>query len=275
MPDVPASSPAPREHHVLSSTSRAEDMGFLAVRDVAAVTNEIGADYRLVGGQMVSHLVHAYAVENVPARETADADLGATGEVVSRPDLVEALRARGYRQVSGNRFVRDLSHGERPSSDEDGGLRPVIDVLVPSGTSRHQPNQPVGDLVVDAIPGLLLALNAPPVLVSVTTTLTTGTDVAVELRLPSPKAALCLKISSFGSRFAAKDAVDVWRLLAVCDAAGLRPDDWRHSGFQGDALGELDTLVSMGSKVLAACIPDQRTRATMVALRHRIAPRPR
>ena len=48
----------------------------------------LGASYRIVDGHMVSLLVARYEVANVPARETADADFGASYEVVADPRLV-------------------------------------------------------------------------------------------------------------------------------------------------------------------------------------------
>lgn len=264
----------PRATLSMRSTSRAEDMGYLAMADVAAATEAMGVDYRLVGGHMVSHLVYAYAVEGVPTRETADADLGATGEVVADPRLLEQLDALGYDMVQGNRFERNLTAAELAESEtESEVLRPTIDVLVPSGTSRHEPGQPVGELVVDAIPGLLLALHAEPVEVTVTATLTTGAELEMSVSIPSPKAALCLKLLAYGSRFATKDVIDIWRLLAVCRAAGVTPDDWHTKGTQGDALKVLDKLVSMRSPALGRALPDQRSQATVVALRNAVAPK--
>ncbi|WP_205657221.1 hypothetical protein [Aeromicrobium chenweiae] len=249
-------------------------MGYLAMADVATATGALDAEYRLIGGHMVSHLVYAYAVEGVPGRETADADLGAPGEVVGDPRLVEQLTNMTYRQVSGNRFERDLSQAERYASEEvDTGPRPVIDLLVPSGTAFHLPNHQVGGLVVDAIPGLMLALSAAPVELTVTATLTTGAELTTGVAIPSPKAALCLKLLSYASRHENKDVIDIWRLLAVCRAAGVSPDDWRTAGSQGDALEVLDSLGSMRSKTLQAALPDQRTRATVVALRNMVAPK--
>ncbi|RYJ07680.1 MAG: hypothetical protein EON52_00035 [Actinomycetales bacterium] len=266
--------PLPHKTLSMRSTSRAEDMGYLAMADVAAATGAMGVDYRLIGGHMVSHLVYAYAVEGVPTRETADADLGATGEVVADPRLLEQLDALGYDMVQGNRFERNLTAAERAESESEGdGPRPVIDVLIPSGTSQHQPGQSAGELVVDAIPGLLLALNADPVELTVAATLTTGAELVMSVSIPSPKAALCLKLLSYGSRFATKDVTDIWRLLAVCRAAGVTPDDWYSKGTQGDALEVLDKLVSMKNPSLARALPDQRAQATVVALRNAVAPK--
>lgn len=107
----------PRTSLIVRSTSRAEDMGYLAMADIAATAAALGIDYRLIGGHMVSHLVYAYAVEGVPVRETADADLGVTGEVVADSRLLDQLMAMSYQRVAGNRFERDLDKMERSDSD--------------------------------------------------------------------------------------------------------------------------------------------------------------
>lgn len=248
-------------------------MGYLAMADIATAAAALGIDYRLIGGHMVSHLVYAYAVEGVPDRETADADLGVTNEVVADSHLLEQLTAMSYQQVAGNRFERDLGPTEQSASDSpDSPPRPIIDILIPSGTSFHQPNQSAGDLVVDAIPGLLLALSTQPVMITVTAELTTGLQLVVSVAIPSPKAALCLKLASYNSRHQAKDVTDIWRLLAVCKAAGVTPEEWRNSGSQGDALTVLDGLVTMNSKALSGVVADQRHRAGVVALRNAVAP---
>jgi hypothetical protein len=83
----------------LTSTSRAEDSGYHAVKDVAEIAAEISADYRLIGGHMVTMLVAARQVTDVPPRETADADLGADFSVIADPALPRALRARGYTRL--------------------------------------------------------------------------------------------------------------------------------------------------------------------------------
>jgi hypothetical protein len=37
----------------LSASSQAEEAGVLAMRDIAAVADDVGIQYRIVGGQMV------------------------------------------------------------------------------------------------------------------------------------------------------------------------------------------------------------------------------
>ncbi len=205
---------------VLLSTSQAQDAGYTALVDIATVTDRLGADYRLIGGHMVSLLVALHQVTGVPARETADADLGAQFSVVADPRLVANLQTLGYvRPGASNRFVRPLADG----------LDATIDVLAPSYTGRHEPNQPHGDLVVDEIPGLGYALAADPVSVAVEACLSAGRRLRATVLVPGPLPALVLKLLSYGSRHAPKDAEDVWRLLAVCHATGVGAEAWRRS----------------------------------------------
>lgn len=53
---------------ILASTSRSEDAGYLVLADVASVAEGLDADYRLVGGHMVSILVALHKVTDVPSR---------------------------------------------------------------------------------------------------------------------------------------------------------------------------------------------------------------
>lgn len=92
---------------ILKSTSRAEDAGFVALADVAAITGRLDVDYRLIGGHMVSLLVAAHGATGAPARETSDADLGAEFSVVGDQRLIDALTRLGYtRPGASNRFFR-------------------------------------------------------------------------------------------------------------------------------------------------------------------------
>lgn len=211
--------PAPRRL-VLASASRAGDAGYLAAADLGTVAADLDVDYRLVGGNAVTLLTALYAVDDrVPARETADADFGAGYDVIGDARLPEALSSLGYRRTAGNRFERTDTASPDPI-----GL--CVDVLAPSHQSRMLSNQPHGDLVVDEIPGLGLALVRPPVDVHVEVRLSDGRALATTLRLPDPVAALCLKAFAYDGRLAARDAIDVWRLLETASAAGIRAADW-------------------------------------------------
>ncbi|SNR59580.1 hypothetical protein [Blastococcus mobilis] len=182
--------------------------------------------YRLVGGNAVTLLVAVHGVSDlVPARETADADFGAAYPVVADPRLLAALRERGYRQQSGNRFLRTHTLGPTtgraaPSWDL------VIDVLAPSYVGRLLPNQTHGELVVDEVPGLNLALAREGTPVTVEVTLTSGHTVTTALMLPDVVSAICLKAYAYAGRLTERDAVDLWRLLEAAYAAGITAALW-------------------------------------------------
>jgi hypothetical protein len=204
---------------VLASTSRAQDAGYLALRDVAAVAAELKAPYRIIGGQMVSLLVSVYDVAGPPARATLDADFGTTFDVIADPALAARLTEGGYAATgTANRFERNHD-----------GLTLAIDVLAPSYTGRLETNQRHGDLVVDEIPGLAYALSRPAVEIELELRLTDDTPLRTTIAVPGPVAGLSLKALAYRSRYARSDAVDLWRLLEVAYAAGVRAADWPHT----------------------------------------------
>ncbi|MDT0203720.1 hypothetical protein [Nocardioides sp. AE5] len=265
----------------MTSTSREQDLGYLALRDVAAVRRQLEDGYRIVGGNAVSLLAAAFEVVGVPERDTADADVAADFEVLANPELLERMAALGYTRDDGSRLSRPLSESERRGYHGGGAsevpaevaaLRATVDFMGPSLSGRHEPNQEAGDLHVDAFPGVSLALAQPAVLVSFNVRLTTGSTFRVSVPLPSPQSALCLKLLAYRDRLAQKDAVDVWRLLGVCREAGLRPGDWRNSGSQGDALTVLWDFVKVGGFGLKSMTPDVRAHATVRALALAVAP---
>lgn len=205
----------------LDSTSRAADSGFIALSDIAEITAALGVEYRIVGGHMVTLLVAAHGVsDDVPLRETLDADFGALPHVVADPRLAQALRAHGYTTPGvSNRFVRQ-------HRDVDGELDLVIDVLAPSYEGRLVSNQQHGELFVDEIPGLAYALNRPPAVVELSVRLLDGRELDMQIALPELASALCIKAFAYRERFADKDAVDLWRLMNAAHSAGLGPDTW-------------------------------------------------
>ena len=56
--------------------------------------------------------------------------------------------------------------------------------------------------------------------------LTSGAGMHMQLALPDVTAAICVKALAYKGRLAAKDAVDLWRLLHAAHAAGVRADKW-------------------------------------------------
>lgn len=221
-PGSPAQLGSPRARQlVLASTSRAADAGYLALADLAEITASMNAQYRIVGGHMVTLLAAAHGVSGqVPLRETADADFGALPQVIADPRLVQALRERQYAAPgAANRFVRR-------HRDNEGVVDLVIDLLAPSYQGRLLSCQPHGDLVVDEIPGLALALGRPSERLDIRVRLLSGGDLRMRLTLPDLTSALCIKALAYRGRFADKDAVDLWRLMTAAYAAGLRSDSW-------------------------------------------------
>ncbi len=196
------------------------------MRDLAAVADGVDIEYRLVGGQMVRLHVALADVPEPVVRVTQDADMGVAATSARDPALVPGLEALGYtRPGASNRFIRTT----------DNGLRLVIDVLAPAWGRRLVPNQPHGDMVLDEIPGLSLALARAGEQVDLTVTMLDGTAVLFPSVIPEINSALCVKALAWSSRLAAKDAVDVWRLLRAHRQRIPEPVEWRDSGVQGDA----------------------------------------
>ncbi|OJV83560.1 MAG: hypothetical protein BGO37_09950 [Cellulomonas sp. 73-92] len=199
----------------LWSASAATDAAWAAASDVAELARRLGITYRLVGGIAVTLLTHVHGVEDrVPERETADADMGVPRQVLADTDLVGALRELRYEQEAGNRFRRTDGHNA------------VIDVLTVSQRDRQVESETFGDLTVDAIPGMHVAMMLPATEVEVDAYLRDGTRLAMTLDVTDVRAALVMKAFAYRLRFAANDARDVWRLLEAADGAGLTADDW-------------------------------------------------
>ncbi|UZN03539.1 hypothetical protein [Cellulomonas sp. S1-8] len=198
------------------SPSAATDAAWLAAADVAAIATDLDFRYRLVGGISITLLAHHYGVEDVvPARETADADMGVPRDVCADERLLIALEDRQYKREGGNRFVR-----------QDGDRELVIDVLAPAPGRDLEANHEIGSLSVDLIPGLLQAFLLPAVEVKMVAHLTDGTELPMTVALSDPRGALILKAFAYAGRFTDRDALDVWRLLEVTYKAGLTAADW-------------------------------------------------
>jgi hypothetical protein len=209
----------------LYSASQAEEAGFLAMRDIAMVADGAGIDYRIVGGQMVRLHVALAGVAEPIVRVTQDADVGIAAGSARNPALVSGLEELGYtRPGASNRFVREADR-----------LKLVIDVLAPAWGRKMVPNQQHGDITLDEIPGLSLALATPGESLTLAVTRIDGSHVSFGVIIPSITPALCLKAVGWSDRLAAKDAVDVWRLLRAHRQRITEPVSWREDGVQGDA----------------------------------------
>jgi hypothetical protein len=211
----------------LRCTSIAEHLGFLALSDVAiALANR--PEGRVIGGHMVTLHVLRWGLDLT--RATQDADLGVQPAIVQTPDLTDRLLAVGYSRTAGNRFERPVSG--LPGVDQ-GPHNAVIDILVPAYTSRARENRAFGDhLVTTEVPGLAFALKRAPVDLELDVTMLDGAQAVIPVRLPDEVSALVLKIMARTVRTEDRDAVDVWRALEVCQAAGIRGVDFGPDGVE-------------------------------------------
>jgi hypothetical protein len=232
--------------------------------DCSTLVAQLNVDYRIVGGHMVQLLVDHYQVSDVPERETADADLGADWSVVSDPRLLPALLGMGYKQRASNRFTRNLGDD----------VVATIDVLTKSMEARHAPSRQHGDLFIDEIPGLDLALTQDPMVIALSVGLTTGAHLDLSIRIPGPFPALCLKVLSYKSRLEPKDATDVWRLLAVCHAAGITASDWPKRTTARDTAEALKSFRTPNSSALRAVTNDRSIQTRIRALAQAVGPAP-
>ena len=218
----------------LASGSRAEDAGYQTAADIALLCAQAGIEYRLIGGLAVS-LIHAAhgSPGDLPARQTADADLGAEDHAVAARGLDALLLEQGYRQTQGNRFVK----GE--------GVRArTIDILIPSTGGQLATNVPCGPLTVDAIPGLRLALTTDSLLLALSVRLSTGETLETNLHLPQVISAIVLKAYAFAARSTERDLLDLWKLLETAWNAGITAADWHPVHAQKrDALRHLEQRV--------------------------------
>lgn len=88
---------------VLAATSVADDLGYVALADLASILGT--SAYRIIGGHMVTALVARWQLGAELYRETGDTDLGVPPVVVREEGLIGLLLERGYEQVEGNRFA--------------------------------------------------------------------------------------------------------------------------------------------------------------------------
>lgn len=129
------------------------------------------------------------------------------------------------------------------------------------------PNQQYGDLTVDEIPGLSLALASPGEELTLTVTRLDGAEITFDVTVPSLTSSLCLKAVGWSDRLAQKDAVDVWRLLRAHRERVVDPAPWRCDGVQGDAVAILrDHFARPNGAGVRAASPVPAERAEVRAL---------
>lgn len=184
----------PLTHVVLAAASVADDLGYVALADLAGVLGS--STYRIIGGHMVTALVARWQLGAELYRETGDADLGVPPVVVREEGVIGRLLERGYEQVEGSRFARPVDDVPVNVRDAEGPRSAVIDVLVPSYRTRARSSDRVSDeLVTTEVPGLALALQRPPVLLHMELRRLNGEQLDIEVAFPDEVAALTLKAS--------------------------------------------------------------------------------
>ncbi len=230
----------PLNRLVLAASSVADDLGYVALADLAhAVGPGTDVSYRMIGGHMVTALATRWQLGPQLYRETGDTDIGVPPVVVRDHHLLERLKDLGYEQVEGNRFARTMADiPVRTVGAPDPPRRAIIDVLVPAYTSRARQNRRIGDdLVTTEVPGLATALQREPVRLSLELHRLNGDTLTAELCFSDEAAALVLKGFAIQVRRKPTDVVDVWRCLEVAFAARVQPTDFADaSGAEAAAL---------------------------------------
>lgn len=245
---------------VLAATSVVDELGFVALADLSgALQKDASADYRIIGGHMVTVLVARWGLGADLYRETGDTDLGVPPALVRDLSLVDRLQGIGYRKVAGNRFARSLDDVPMRLGDDKAVREAVIDVLVPAYTSRPRSDRRIGDdLVTTEVPGLAFALARPPITLDLAMRRLNGEILDVALTIADEVGALVLKALATTVRSKDTDIVDVWRCLEVGYAAGLGPRDF-DAGAAADAAATVRRLFeSRDGPGIAAIVREQR-----------------
>ncbi len=228
----------------LAASSVADDLGYVALNDLAGALKDISEEYRVIGGHMVTMLAARWDLGASLYRETGDVDLGVPPIVARDQLVVERLKDVSYLQIEGNRFAKELSdipagiagHGDLPNPEA------LIDVLVPAYTSHARENVQVGeDLFTTEVPGLDFALARPPVMIRLELRRLNGQMLRCEVPFADELSALLLKTSATKVRSKDTDTADLWRCLEIAYAAGLRPSDFT-DGRRAESAAELRAL---------------------------------
>jgi hypothetical protein len=82
----------------LGAASVADDLGYVALSDLARALGEIPADFRVIGGHMVTVLGARWQLGHELYRETGDVDLGITPIVARDRHVVSRLKTSTTRR---------------------------------------------------------------------------------------------------------------------------------------------------------------------------------
>jgi hypothetical protein len=83
----------------LSAASVADDLGYVALNDLAGALGDIAAEYRVIGGHMATVLAARWQLGASLYRETGDVDLGIPPVVAREQHVVERLKDISYVQI--------------------------------------------------------------------------------------------------------------------------------------------------------------------------------
>jgi hypothetical protein len=228
----------------LRAASVADDLGYVALADVARALGGLTVDYRVIGGHMVTALAARWQLGHELYRETGDVDLGVPPIAAQDYNLVNRLKDLNYSQVAGNRFARGLSDIPAGMKERGGRGDPeaLIDVLVPAYTSRARENIQVGeDLFTTEVPGLHLALARPPATITLELRRLNGEMLQCTLPFADEVSALVLKGLATTVRSKDTDVTDIWRCLEIAFVAGIGPDNFT-SGVRAESAERIRSL---------------------------------
>lgn len=213
----------------LGASSIADDIGYVALYDLAQALDGVTSDYRVIGGHMVTMLAARWQLGSGLYRETGDVDLGIPPIVARDHRVAGRLMDMSYVQVAGNRFARELSDVPAGLAVRDARNvhQALIDVLVPAYAGRARDNvQVADDLFSTEVPGLHLALARPPITIALELRRLNGQALQCEVPFPDEVSALVLKALATTVRAKDTDIADIWRCLEIANAAGLGPVDF-------------------------------------------------
>ena len=249
----------------LVATSRADELALRALADVARIT--AGEDARIVGGQMTSLLLTAFSVPGVQPRRTRDADAAITTELAGSGILHDRLLERGYVATAGNSYARPVPELAIPDQPVP---RLETDLLVPSRDSRFRA-ETHGGRQFDAVPGLRLALAAPPIEIAAAVTFLDGSVDEFVAFVPPVEVAVVVKAHAWVSRHEPRDVEDLYRLLEIVETyspeeiGGWALDDADLRGGRGDAAAALWTLTRQMRRLSNVGVPVARLAALIAA----------
>lgn len=227
------------------SDSTGYDAATVSLADAVSVVDK-AKPWLIVGGHMVNlHIVRAGL--KAPLRETRDADLAVELKSITEGGLVGRLMKLGYEnRVYHNRFDREVD-----------GLALSIDLVVPSGSTKHQPNIDALVIKVDGMPALDAAFKLKPTIVELKVDLTSGARREFAVQIPDAVTGVAMKSFAVAERTYSRDAEDLGYLLEVAAADhGTWPD---HKIFV-TAARQLSAQFDTPGSALAQAAPDNPDR---------------